>query len=61
MQLGFLIVFSLGGFFILGFLVDKAFNASPLFLIIGLVTGLIITFYEVYYLLKPLIEKENDH
>ncbi len=59
-QLGFLIIFSLGGFLILGFLLDRLFNTNPLFLMVGLLVGLVITFYEVYFLLKPLIEKENN-
>ena len=61
-QLGFLIAIPIGGFLFLGHIGDKFFGTQPLFLLIGLVVGIIITVYEVYQLLIPLIKnvKEND-
>ena len=59
-QLGFLIAIPITGFLILGLLGDKFFKTQPLFLIIGLLTGIIITVYEVYHLLAPLITKDKE-
>lgn len=55
-QLGFLIAIPIGGFLFLGFLADKLLGTKPLFLMIGLVVGVIVTVYEVYHLLWPLIK-----
>ena len=59
-QLGFLIAIPITGFLILGLLGDKFFKTQPLFLIIGLLTGIIITVYDVYHLLAPLITKDKE-
>lgn len=59
-QLGFLIIFSLGGFMFLGFEADKHFNTSPLFLILGLLVGLAVSIYETYHMLIPLIKEEKE-
>ncbi len=56
-QLGFLIIVSIGGFIFLGILGDKYLHTSPFLLIIGIIIGLVITVYEVYHLLVPLIKK----
>lgn len=58
-QLGFLIVAPIGGFMLLGLWGDKYFHTMPFLLIVGVVVGIIITGYEVYHLLSPLIRK-ND-
>ncbi|OQX71103.1 hypothetical protein B6D52_02640 [Candidatus Parcubacteria bacterium 4484_255] len=60
-QLGFLVAVPIGLFLFLGFWGDKALGTSPLFLIISLLIGLIITVYEVYHLFIPLVQdKSND-
>lgn len=62
-QLGYLIAIPIGGFLGLGLLADKFWGTQPLFLIVGLGTGIITTIYEVYHLLAPLIKdnhKGND-
>lgn len=61
-QLGFLIIIPIGGFIFLGFWVDKSLGTSPIFLIIGLFSGIVVTIYEIYYLIIPLIkdEEKND-
>ena len=61
-QLGFLIAVPIGGFLFLGFLGDKFFRTKPFLLILGIILGIIITIYEVYHLLIPLIKdnKKND-
>lgn len=61
-QLGFLIAIPIGGFLFLGFLADKFLGTKPLFLFVGLVVGVVVTIYEVYHLLLPLIKdkEKND-
>jgi len=61
-QLGFLITVPIGGFLFLGLLGDKFFKTQPFLLILGLLVGIIITIYEVYHLLTPLIKdkEKND-
>jgi len=54
-QLGFLIAVPIAAFLFLGFWSDKHFGTKPLFLIVGLLTGLSITVYEVYHMLIPLV------
>jgi F0F1-type ATP synthase assembly protein I len=56
-QLGFLIAISIGGFLFLGFLGDKFLGTKPFLLIVGMLVGIIVTIYEVYHLLAPLIKK----
>jgi hypothetical protein len=58
-QLGFLIVFPLVGFIWLGVYLDGRLATSPSFILLGLFTGLVITSYETYRLMEPLLEKEN--
>lgn len=59
-QLGFLVAIPIGGFLFLGLLGDRFFKTEPFFLILGLLVGIIITVYEVYHLLIPLIKEKND-
>jgi|GEM_PF-728488 len=59
-QLGFLIAIPIGGFMFLGFWADKSLETSPLFTMTGLIVGLVVTVYEVYHLLAPLIKKDSD-
>jgi len=54
-QLGFLIAVPIAGFIFLGAWVDNFFETKPLFLLSGLLVGIVITVYEVYHLLIPLI------
>jgi len=62
-QLGFLIALAIGGFLFLGSLVDNFLQTQPFFIILGALTGIIVSIYEVYHLFIPLIkdkEKNND-
>lgn len=59
-QLGFLIAVPIAGFFFLGFLADKFLGTRPLFLILGLLLGIITTVYEVYHWILPLIRPVKD-
>lgn len=58
-QLGFLIVAPIAGFLLLGLWSDTFFKTQPLLLILGILIGVIITIYEVYHLLIPLIKDEE--
>ena len=58
-QLGFLIAISIGGFLFLGILGDKFFKTQPFLSFLGLVVGIVITIYEVYHLLIPLIKDKH--
>lgn len=54
-QLGFLIVVPIVGFILLGLWGDKYFHIAPLLLVAGVIIGIVITAYEVYHLIRPLI------
>ncbi len=58
-QLGFLIAVPITGFMLLGLWGDRNFQTSPLLLIVSMIAGVAITFYEIYRLLLPLLT--NDH
>ncbi len=60
MQMGFLIAFSIAGFLLLGLYADKYLHTHPLFLLAGVILGLVVTVYDVYHLLHPLIHGD-DH
>ena len=63
LELGFVIAVPIGGFIFLGFLGDRFFKTRPLFLIIGVVVGAIVSFYGAYNSLILLInnkEKDSD-
>lgn len=57
------------GFFVAGSIVlgvvggrwlDGRLNSEPLFLIIGLVLGIMVAFYSVYAMLRPLMNDKQD-
>ncbi len=58
-QLGFIIVLSIGGFLFLGVLGDQFFGTRPLFLILGIINGTILTIYGVYHSVIPIIKDKN--
>jgi len=55
-QLGFLIAIPISSFLFLGILGDRFFKTQPLFLILGLLVGIIITVYEVYHSIILIIK-----
>ncbi len=57
-QLGFFIAIPIGSFLFIGVLGDRFFKTEPFLLLLGLLIGIIITIYEMYHLLIPLI-KDN--
>lgn len=57
------------GFFIAGSIIlgvvggrwlDGRLNSAPLFLIIGLLLGIVVAFYGVYTMLRPLMDDKQD-
>jgi F0F1-type ATP synthase assembly protein I len=40
--------------------VDGRLNSEPLFLIIGLILGIVVAFYGVYTMLRPFINDKQD-
>ncbi len=59
-QLGFIIAVPIGLFIFLGGVADKFFGVQPLFMIFGFLVGVVITAYEVYHILIPLIKDKKD-
>jgi len=60
-QLGFIIAVPIGGFLFFGLLADRFFGTEPVLLVVGIFVGVIVTVYEVYHLLIPLIkDKDKD-
>jgi F0F1-type ATP synthase assembly protein I len=43
-----------------GLWLDNKFNTSPLLAMIGLILGIIVAFFGVYRMIKPLIDSEQD-
>ena len=39
---------------------DGKLNSEPVFLIIGLLLGIVVAFYGVYLMLRPLIDDKQD-
>ena len=56
--------FFVAGSIILGVLggrwLDGRLNSEPLFLIIGLLLGIVVAFYGVYTMLRPLMDDKQD-
>ena len=57
------------GFFIAGSIIlgvvggrwlDGRLNSAPLFLIIGLLLGIVVAFYGVYTMLRPFMDDKQD-
>lgn len=45
---------------LLGVLIDRWLNLAPLFLIIGLVIGVIVSFRNLYFIMKKMIKDMED-
>ena len=61
LELGFTIAVPIGGFIFLGFLGDRFLGTRPIFLIAGVIVGMIVAFYGTYRSLIPLMSnKENN-
>lgn len=58
-QLGFLIVFAILGFLLLGRFIDSLVGTTPLFSIIGFFVGFSVTLYEVYHMLTPILKNDD--
>lgn len=61
--IGFTVVFCVVGCFFLGYFLDKKFDTTPLFIILGLLFGIFSAGYSVFklmYRLKKYLEEENN-
>ena len=56
-QLGFLMASSITGFVLLGYWLDGKLGTSPILIIGGALIGIVLTIYEAYHMMKPLITK----
>ena len=59
-QMGFLIAVPIAGFILLGLFLDNLFFSLPLFVIIGAILGISLTFYELYHWLLPFLEEKDN-
>ena len=59
LELGFLVALPLVVFLVLGVFLDKRFETFPIFLISGIIIGLILTFVDIRYLILPFLEKRS--
>ena len=59
-QMGFIIAIPIAAFILLGIFVDKIFLSSPLFVIIGALLAISLTFYELYHWLLPFLEEKDN-
>lgn len=59
-QLGFMIAASIGGFLALGLWLDGKLGTDPLFLLVGIVVGIVLTVYEVHHMIQPLIKPDKE-
>lgn len=58
LELGFLIVLPLIFFLFLGLFLDRQFKTAPLFLIFLIILSIIVTIFDVRYLILPFLEKK---
>ena len=56
--------FFIGGCMVLGVLgglwIDNKLSTEPVFIIVGLILGIIVAFYGVYQMLLPLLKDKQD-
>lgn len=58
-QLGFLIIFPILGFGVIGFLIDTHLNSSYLYSSAGLLVGAVLAAYETFKMLEPFIVNKH--
>jgi len=59
LQLGFLIAIPLLVFLLAGIFLDKKLNSSPLWLIVFVILSLMFIYFEIRYVLLPLLQKHK--
>lgn len=59
-QLGFLVALPIAGFMWLGWWGDKFWHTSPIFLLVGVAVGLVVTVTEVHHMFALLL-KDDSH
>ena len=60
-QFGFIIMAPLVGSLFLGSLADRFFQTQPIFLLVGLLIGMIVMIYEGYHALSPFFKQHDTH
>lgn len=60
-EVGFFIVVPVGGFLFLGYVGDRWLGTQPIFLIAGIIMGVIVAFYGVYRSLIPLMKNDDNN
>jgi ATP synthase protein I len=58
---GFYICACIFGGALVGIWLDNKFNTKPIFILIGLILGLVVAFWGVYQLLIPIIRDYNKN
>jgi F0F1-type ATP synthase assembly protein I len=58
--LGWYIALSIAGGTLGGLWLDNKFDTRPVFIITGLFTGMIVAFYGVYRMIRPLMKNNTD-
>ncbi|MDD4358350.1 MAG: AtpZ/AtpI family protein [Candidatus Pacebacteria bacterium] len=61
LKIGLLVTVPLIGFLLLGVWLDKKFNTFPIYLIAGIVLGMIFAVYMVYKVIIPYINKKVNN
>lgn len=61
LKIGLLITIPLIGFLLLGTWLDSKFNTFPIYLIVGIVTGLASAVFLVYKVIIPYINKKVNN
>ena len=57
---GFYIAFCIIAGVLAGLWLDHRFNTQPIFMLIGLTLGLILAFWGVYQLLRPILNDKQE-
>jgi F0F1-type ATP synthase assembly protein I len=60
-QMGFLVAAPLVILLLIGYWLDKSLSTGPLFVLTGVFGGLVVSAYEIYHLLAPIIGKPRRH
>lgn len=58
-QVGYTICIPLLIFIGLGAFADDQFHTGPIFVLTGVILGILVSFYSLYQLLKPFLKKNN--
>ena len=60
-QLGFLVVAPVLGFLLLGRWLDAHIGTTPFIMLGGITAGIVVTGYEIYHIIYPLLYPDTNH